>query len=246
MIKKVVMSISGILFAGLIVCASATETKAALSCTYDIINDANGDIASNTAGYQQAKANEAAMLAALNAVKANPAHSQLELEVASFNYANAVNVSQWWLGQINNSKEFLKNITGRGQFEDKFWANKAALANLTTIQAAKTDADGAANIAAGVAKQISDVETAIAGYQVMAATNPTFQAQIDSLQAQLAVLKADYASKVAVANEKAALFNTYLNTLDYKSYSKGFEDYQFQREWNRDNEKWDPKGKFDY
>ncbi len=246
MIKKVVTVIGGIVLAGVFVVASSVETKAALPCTYDIINDANGNIAANTAGYEQAKATEAAMLAALNAVKANPAHSQLEYEQAAFNYANAVNVSQWWLGQINNSKEYLKNITGRGQFEDKFWANKAALANLTTIQAAKTDADGAANIAAGVAKQIADVEAAIAGYKVLVVSNPSFQPQIDSLTAQLAALKADYAAKAAIASEKAALFNTYLNTLDYKSYSKGFEDYQFQREYFRDKDDWDPKGKFDY
>ena len=246
MIKKVVTLMSGIVLAGAFVLALPVETEAALPCTYDIINDANANIASNTAAYQQAKANEAAMLAALNAVKANPAHSQLEYEQAVFNYSNAVNVSQWWLGQINNSKEYLKNITGRGQFEDKYAANRAALADLTTLQAAKTDADGAANIAAGVAKQISDVEAAIAGYQVLVASNPTFQTQIDSLTAQLAALKADYAAKAAIANEKAALFNTYEKTLNYKSYSKGFEDYQFQRAWNRDNEKWDPKGKFDY
>ena len=246
MIKKVVTVLSGIALAGVIVLASSVETKAALPSTYDIINDANANIASNTAAYQQAKATEAAMLAAFNAVKANPAHSQLEYEQAAYNYANAVNVSQWWLGQINNSKEYLKNIEGRGVFEDRYAANKAALADLTKLQAAKTDADGAANIVNGVAKQIADVEAAIAGYKVLAASNPTFQAQIDSLTAQLTSLKADYAAKVAIANEKAALFNSYLNTLNYKSYSRGFEDYQFQRAWNRDNEKWDPKGKFDY
>ena len=63
MIKKVVTVLSGIALAGVIVLASSVETKAALPSTYDIINDANANIASNTAAYQQAKATEAAMLA---------------------------------------------------------------------------------------------------------------------------------------------------------------------------------------
>ncbi len=243
MVKKVVMGMVGALLAGLLVIASSVDTKAALDCTYDIINNANGNIASATAGYQAAKADEAAKLAAFNAVKANPAHSQLEYEQAAYAYNNAVNVSQWWLAQINNSNEFLKNIKGRESFEDKFAANRAALADLTTLRAAKTDADGAANIANGVAAQIADVERAIAGYQVQVAAGTTsLQPQIDALTVQLNALKADYAAKSAVAAQKANLFNTYVNTLNYGAFSLGFDNYQYNREIQRGNLKWEPKG----
>ncbi len=242
MIKKVVMGMIGALFAGTLVLASSVDTKAALSCTYDIINDANSDIAKATAGYEAAKADEAAKLAAFNAVKANPAHSQLEYEQAAAAYNTAVNVSQWWLAQINNSKDFLKNIKGREAFEDKFAANREALADLTTLRASKTEADGAANIANGVLAQIQDVEKAIAGYQIQVASCPSLQPQIDALNVQLAALKADYAAKSAVAAEKASQFNTNVNTLNYGAFSLGFDNYQYNREMKRSDIDWNPKG----
>ncbi len=242
MLKKMILTAVSVLLAGVFTFASVNETKAALPSTYDIINDASGNIANATAMYQKAKADEAALLAAFNAVKANPAHSQLEYEQAAFAYENAVNVSKWWLSMINNSNDFYKNITGRGAFEDKFAANKAALANLTTLGAAKMDADGASNIANGVAARIADVERAIEGYKQQLATSPSVQVQIDSLNKELALLKADYAARLAAAGEKAQQFNNYVNTLDYGSYSLGFENYQYNREIQRDNDKWDPKG----
>ena len=244
MIKKVAMALTGALFAGIVLFASTSDVKAALSCTYDIINDANANINYYSSMYQQSKADEAAKLAAFNAVKANPAHSQLEYEQAAYAYNNAVNASAWWLSMINNSKDYLTNIKGREAFEDRFAANKAALADLTTLGAAKTEADGAANIANGVAARIADVEKAIAGYQIQAASCPSLAPQIDALNAQLAALKADYAAKSAIAAEKANVFNTYLNTLNYKSYSVGFENYQYNREIQRSNTEWDPKGYF--
>ena len=165
MIKKVIMAVSAVCAAGVLLLASAVDAKAALPSTYDIINDANAQIAYNEQMYAAAKASEAELLAVFNAVKANPAHSQLEYEQAAYNYTNAVNTSQWWLTGLNNAKAYLKNISDRGAFEDKFFANKAALADLTTLRASKTDADGYANIANGVAAQIADVEKAIASYQ---------------------------------------------------------------------------------
>ena len=240
MIKKVILAVSAVCAAGILFVSSAVDAKAALPCTYDIINDANAQIAYYDQNYNAAKAKEAELLATFNAVKNNPAHTQFEYEQAAYNYTNAVNMSQWWLTGLNNAKAYLKNITDRGAFEDKFAANKSALADLTTLKAAKTDADGYSNIANGVAGQIADVEKAIAGYQAQVATCPSLQAQIDSLNAQLVALKADYAAKAAAASEKTAVFDNYLNTLNYKSYSLGFEDYQFRREWERDNEKWDP------
>lgn len=239
MIKKVILAVSAICASGVMFLSSAVDAKAALPSTYDIINDANAQIAYNEQMYNASKAKEAELLAVFNAIKNNPAHSQLEYEQAAYNYTNAVNVSQWWLTGLNNAKAYLKNISDRGGFEDKFAANKAALADLTTLKAAKTDADGYANIANAAAARIADVERAIAGYQAQLATCPSLQTQIDALNVQLAALKADYAAKAAVASEKSALFNNYINTLNYKAFSLGFEDYQHNREWQRDNENWD-------
>ncbi|MCR5672317.1 MAG: hypothetical protein K6F87_01210 [Lachnospiraceae bacterium] len=233
MIKKVAMALAGVLFSGIVLFASTSYVKAALPCTYDIINDANGNINYYTGMYQQAKADEAAKLAAFNAVKANPAHSQLEYEQAAYAYNNAVNVSAWWLSMINNSKAYLTNIKGREAFEDKFAANRAALADLTTLKASKLDADGAANIASGTLQQIKNVESAIAGYQVMLASGLQVQPEIDQLNAKLALLNADYAKQSADAAAKAAAFNNNLSTLNY-GFDLAFDNYQYNREIHRD------------
>ena len=242
MIKKAVMIFTGAMLAGLLFAASPADVKAALPCTYDIINDANGNIASATAAYEAAKANEASLLAAFNAIKADPAHSQLQYEKAAYDYNNAVNVTKWCLAQLNNAKVYLNNITDRGAFEDQFADNKAALANITIIKASKFDAEGSQNIANGIAQQIADVQKAIAGYQTMVASNPSLQPQLDTLNARLASLQADYAKQVEDANAKNALFENNLNTLNYQSYDQGFEDYQHNREWQReDPENYDVK-----
>ena len=235
MIKKVIMAVTGIMAAGVIVCASGIDAKAALPSTYDIINDANWHISHSTEGYEKAKANEEALLAEFNAVKANPSHSLLEYETAYANYVNAANVTKWWAQMTDNSKAFLTNIKAREDFEDTFAANRAALADLTALQAAKAEADGAANIAAGVANQIKDVENAIAGCKQQLDTCPSMQASIDSLNVKLAILQDDYAAKAATASEKAAAFNNLLNTSGYKGYSVGFENYQWNRELYRDD-----------
>ena len=242
MIKKVIMTVSGIMLGVVIAGFSCKDVMAALPSTYDKISDANWHIAHSDEMYAKAKAYEAEALAVLNAVKADPAHSQLQYEQAVFNYNNAVNLSKWWASMVANSNAYLKNINGLAAFEDKFAANRAALADLTKLGAAKTEAEGAASVANGVLAQIKDVEKAIAGYKVMAAGNPSLQAQIDELNVKLAALNADYAAKAAVASEKANIYNTYLKTLNYQGYSVGFENYQFDREWERDNEDWDPKG----
>ena len=80
----------------------------------------------------------------------------------------------------------------------------------------------------------------IAGYENQVAANPGFQAQIDSLKATLATLEADYVVKSEAANAKAQLLQTYLKELNYASYDKAFEDYQYQREINRGNIDWKP------
>ena len=147
MIKKAIMILTGAMLATVLFTASAADVKAALPCTYDIINDANANIAKATQGYEAAKATEASLLATFNAVKADPAHSQIQYEQAAFNYNNAVNQTQWWLAQLNNAKAYLVNINARGDFEDKYIANQAAAGDLTLLKASKQDADGAANIA---------------------------------------------------------------------------------------------------
>lgn len=245
MIKKIMMLVSSAVLTGVVLTASATDVKAALPSTYDIINDANAQIADATANYEAAKADENAKLAVFNAVKADPAHSQLAYEVAAYDYNNAVNVSQWWLTKLNNAKAYLKNISDRGAFEDKFWDNRAAVIDLTKLRAAKTDADGAKNIANGTLAQIQNVEKAIAGFQEMVTYNKSLQPQLDALNLKLSILKEDYAKQSADASAKAALFDTYVNTLGYKNFSLGFDDYQYAREWERDNEKWDPS-KYNY
>ncbi len=246
MIKKAVCLLTGVMLAGIVFVASSVQVKAALPCTYDIINDANGQIAAATAAYEAAKANEATLLANFNAIKADPAHSQIQYEKAAFDYANACNVSQWCLAQVNNAKDYLKNISDRGAFEDKYAANHAAVADLTTLKASKMDADGAANIANATAQQIADVEKALAGYQQMLASGLQMQSQINDLTAKLNYLKAQYAEQAAAAGAKAATFQNNVNTLNYGAFDLAFENYQHNREWQREdpehydvkNQKW--------
>jgi len=233
--KKLMMLLSGVLMGAIIVLASPVDAKAALSCTYDIIRDANGNILNASENYEKALANLAAAQANLNAVKASKTATELELTQASDAVTNAANVAHWWLDQVNNSKTYLGNITDREKFEDKFAANRAALADLTKLQAAKTDADGALNIANAVLTQIKDVEKAIAGYKQQLATSPSVQTQIDELTVKLNALNADYTAKADIANAKVNIFNTYLQTLQYQGYDLKFENYQYLREINRNN-----------
>lgn len=241
MIRKILMAVAAMAMAAGVFCASTLDVKAALPCSYDIITDANGNILNGEQMLSQARANEEAFKANYNAVKNSPTATALEKQQAADAYTNAVNVTRWWVDQVNNSNTYLKNINDRAAFEDKFAANRAALADLTKLQAAKTDADGALEIANGVLKQIEDVKKAIKGYEQQLATCPSVQAQIDSLNKTLATLEADYAAKLAKANELATVFNNYLATLGYASYDKAFEDYQYNREIQRGNLNWDPK-----
>lgn len=245
MVKKVLKAVTAACFAGLVFAASTVDAKAALASTNGIIEDAKAQITYYEQMYASAQAEEAKSLAAFNAVKADAAGSQLDYEVAAANYTNSVNMSRYWLTGLVNAKDYLKNSMDHAAYEDRILSNWDALADLTTLQAAKTDADGYADLANGVAAQIADVEKTIAGYQSQLAVSPSLQTQIDELNRCLEALKADYAAKAAVAGEKAALFNNYLNTLNYKAYSLGFEDYQFARDYERDNEDWDPTG-YDY
>lgn len=228
MLKKIVMTISGLVAAVCVMCVAQVEAKAALPCTYDIISNANAQIANADANYQMAKANHQAAIANYNALVACGA-GQLEIEQAAFAMNNAANVEKWWLDQLNNAKAYLKNINDRALFEDEFAANRQKIYNLAIIRADKDAADGAMNIANAVATRIKEVENAIAGYQAQVAACPSLQAQIDALTVELNALKADYAVKLADANAKAAKLQNDLATLDF-NYNHYFEDYQHSRE----------------
>lgn len=238
--KKLLLFLSGISMALCVLGLSSVDVKAALPCSYDIISDANGNILNADQMLSYAQINEASLKANYEAVKNSPTATALEKQQAADAYANAVNVTRWWVDQVNNSKTYLKNINDRAAFEDKFAANRAALLDLTTLQAAKLDADGAREIANGVKKQIDDVKKDIAGYEQQVLTTPSVQPQLDSLKTTLANLEADYAVKNQKALELEAVFNNYLATLGYASYDKAFEDYQYNREINRGRLGWDP------
>lgn len=238
--KKLLMVLTGAAMAVCVLGLSSVNVKAALPCSYDIIRDANGNILNADQMLAQARTNEAAFKANYEAVKNSPTASALEKQQAADAYANAVNVTKWWVDQVNNSKTYLKNINDRAAFEDKFATNRSALFDLTKLQAAKLDADGAREIANGVAKQIADVKSQIASYEQQVLSTPSVQPQLDSLRTTLANLEADYAAKNQKATELEALFNTYLATLGYASYDKAFEDYQYNREINRGRLNWDP------
>lgn len=238
--KKLLMVLTGAAMAVCVLGLSSVNVKAALPCSYDIIRDANGNILNADQMLAQARTNEAAFKANYEAVKNSPTASALEKQQAADAYANAVNVTKWWVDQVNNSKTYLKNINDRAAFEDKFAANRLALADLTKLQAAKLDADGAREIANGVAKQIADVKSQIASYEQQVLSTPSVQPQLDSLRTTLTNLEADYAAKNQKATELEALFNNYLATLGYASYDKAFEDYQYNREINRGRLNWDP------
>ena len=93
MIKRVFQILTSLAAAGFVLLASGIVAKAALPCTYDIINDANANIAAAQAAYDAAKADEAAKLVVFNAVMADNLHSQLAYEQAAADYTNAVNKS---------------------------------------------------------------------------------------------------------------------------------------------------------
>lgn len=240
MFKKIIMAIAGTVLAVSIIGTTSVEVKAALPCSYDIITDANGRILTAEECLAQARTFENLFKSMYDSIKDSPTATQLEKQQAFDAYTNAKNVTRWWVDQVNNSNTYLTNINNRAAFEDKFAANRLALADLTKLQAAKLDADGAVEIANGVAKQIADVKKEIAGYEQQLATSPSVQTQIDSLKSTLATLEADYAAKLKKANELTTLFNTYLSTLGYASYDKAFEDYQYNREIQRNNPNWDP------
>lgn len=238
--KKFLMGLTGVVLGVCVLGLSSSNVNAALPCSYDIIKDANGNIVNAGEMLAAAQLNEANFKANYDAVKSCPTATQLEIEQAAYAYLNSVNVTRWWVDQVNNANDYLKNINNRAAFEDKFAANRLALADLTKLQAAKLDAENARDIANGVAKQIADIKREILGYEQQLATSPSLQSQIDSLKTTLATLELDFAGKDKTASDLEALYANYLLTLGYSSYDKAFEDYQYNREINRGNVDWDP------
>lgn len=228
--KKLLMLVmTGALLAGAIIIAKPVDAKAALPCTYDIINDANAKIAAAQNAYDLALLDEANCKAAFEAVKSQGPASLAYVQAANA-YENARNRSAYALSQIANAKAYLANINGRAAYEDGYLNAIDSLKVLNNVQQAEMDAKNAMNVANAVTVQIKDVQTAIAGYQQQLATCPSVQAQIDALNVQLAALNADYNNKLAIANQKMAAYQACLAAGGYQSYDKKFIDAYYNRE----------------
>ena len=234
--KMMKMLLATALCTAIVATAAPTDVKAMYSCSQDIINAANAQIASTQAAYETAKANEAAALANFNAVRA-AGGSELEVTVAGNAYTTAKAQTKWYLDQVNNAKAYLENITGRANLETAFQQEREVLGVLTKLQAAKTEYESAQALAVGAAEQIKSVQNAIAGYQQSVAAIPAFQAQIDALNAQLVALQADYNAKAAVAAAKKADYEAKLAAGGY-NYSPTMENYWQKRDNARTHEQW--------
>lgn len=236
--KKFAKYILGVCFAGVLVCASKVDVKAALNCTYEIIYDANGNITNGKEMLGYAKANLEALKSNYEALKKSGTATALELQQATDAIANAENIVRWWTDQVNNSGAYLNNIKGREKFEDDFINNRAALADLTTLQKAQMELDGAKEMAQGVLDRINTVKSEIDNYTKQLASHPEYQVSIDELNKKLVTLNKEYEDKLKIVNEKQAIYDNYAKTLNYSSYDRAIEDYAHAREINRVNPNW--------
>ena len=236
-IKKFIALLS---VACVLVSVTAIEANAALSCTYEIIYDANGNITNGKEMLAYATANRQAAEEYYNGLKKSGTATELELQQAADAVTNAKNIERWWIDQVNNSKAYLGNIKDREKFEDDFINNRAALADLTKLQQAKTDADNALEIANAVLTNITNVKTAITNYTNQLAEHPEYAVTIEELNKKLEQLNKEYAEKSKIASEKQAIYETYLKTLNYAAYDRSIEDNAHAREINRVNPEWKP------
>lgn len=237
--KKLVMVLSSLFVSVVTMVLSSVSVEAAyLPCTYDIIRDANGNITNAAELNEKAKADIEAAKVNLATLKASGTASELEILQASDAVTNAVNMQRWCQDQLNNYNEYLKNITDRGKFEEKFWENKAALNDIATLQKDKLNSDTSKDIANATLAQIRDIENIIAGYKNQLGSCPSLQAQIDELNAKLVNLKAQYASQVATVDANAGTLTSDIANLNYKAYDSEFEIYQYQREFYRSDSNW--------
>lgn len=227
--KSILLILTGALLAGAFIIAKPVDTKAAQPCTYDIINDANAKIASAQNAYNLAVANEANCKAAFEAVK-NQGPASLAYVQAANAYENARNQTAYALSVVANAQAYLANINGRAAYEDGYLGAIDALHVLNNVQQAQQDAKNALDIANAVAVQMKDIQTAINGYKQQLATCPSVQSQIDALNAQLAALQADYNNKLAIANQKAAAYQTLVAAGGYQNYDKKYIDAYYNRE----------------
>lgn len=222
--KTLMLIMAGALLAGAIVIAKPVDAKAALPCTYDIINDANAKIVAAQNAYAQAVADEANYKAAFEAVKSQGPSSLAYVQAANA-YESAVRRTRYAYDQITNAKTYLANIQGRETVEDDYLNAVASLGTLNNLQAAQQDAKNAQDIANSAAQQIKNIQTAIAGYQQQLATCPSVQAQIDALNVQLVALTADYNNKQAIANQKLAAFQALAAAGGYQGYDAKYINY---------------------
>ncbi len=237
MTKKIIsLMMTTVLAAGFFAVAAPAEAQAALPCTYDTINDANAQIVAAQNAYAAAQAEEAALRAAFEAVKAEGPSSLRYLAAASA-LESATNRTKWAYDQITNAQAFLANIKQRETVEDDYLNAVSALSVQSTAQASAMDAQSAQEIANMAFAQTKLVENVIAGYKQQLAVSPTLQTQIDALNAQLVALKADYANKQLIADQKKAAAAAAANALSASNYNKKYIDYIN----NRDKYRGDPK-----
>lgn len=234
--KKVIsLVLATVLCAGVFAAAAPTQTRAALPCTYDTINQANAQITAAQNAYAAALADEAAYKAAFEAVKSQ-GPSSMSYVAAANAYESAVLRTKWAYDQVTNAKAFLANIKGREAVEDDYLRNQAMLPLQVGASAAELDAKSAQEIANTAAAQIAMVNQLIAGYQAQLAVSPSLQNQINELTAKLPAMQADYAAKQAIADQKKAAALTAATTYAAGGYDAKYIDY-----WkNRDSHRADP------
>lgn len=236
--KKIAKLMVGVCLAGVVLVSVKAEAKAALPCTYDIIYDANGNITNGKQMLEAAKLNLGASQALYNELKKSGTASALELQQAADAVTNATNVVRWWTDQVNNSNTYLGNIKDREKFEDDFINNRAALADLVTLQQAQAEVNSALEMANGVLSRINDIDKAINSYQNQLSAHPEYQVSIDELNKRRASLQSEYNEKFKIYNEKKATYENYSKTLNYAAYDRSIEDYAHAREINRSNPNW--------
>ncbi|MCR5267226.1 MAG: hypothetical protein K6E16_01735 [Lachnospiraceae bacterium] len=231
--KMISLVLATVLCAGALAVGVPTETDAALSCTYDTIDQANAQIVAAQSAYAQALADEAAYKAAFDAVK-NEGPASVNYTIAANAYQSAVNRTKWAYDQVTNAQAFLANIKSREVVEDDYLRTVAMLPIKSGISAAELDAKSAQEIANTAAAQIAMVNQLIAGYRQQLAVSPSLQNQINELTAQLPALQADYAAKQAIADQKKAAAAAALSNYP-AGYDAKYIDYWKNRDSHREN-----------
>ena len=230
MTKKVLLGVLVLCGAVAFTCATPKTVKAdAFPCTVEAINQANAakSVAEKELAAAQADFNVKA--AALKVFTDAGITTGNEYLAALNAYNTAKGVVEIKSGALYNANNHLKDCTERSIYEDNFSKSIKALADLNVVQSTKLDYDNAVKAANGVAENIANINSAIAGYKAQLAACPSVQAIIDELNSKLVTLNADYNAKLAVVNAKKAAYDASLNS-DYASYDREVIDYVSNRD----------------